>query len=234
MNFSDEKDREKLLKRFLPALVILVIYFTIIKDKVNDQLKVAEDAFVAMDSKGISSAVLPELQKRKSSIAQSVSKLTLEHSKVKKVLDKHTKTLEGTGNINLMLEKLSNYFVANQLHVVQEDWVKTVDSANLPKSFNAVKLWLEASKNGGKSVSVGGAAVAPAPVAGVAVVKDTGLDRLREIQFFGSYQHVYEAMAGFANRQFNVIPVSISMELPEEDSSQSKQGQMKWVLQLWI
>lgn len=231
MNFSDEKDREKLLKRFLPALIILVIYFIFIKEKVNDQLKLAEDEYVAMDSKGISAHVIPELQKRKSSIAQSVSKLTAEHSKVKKKLDKHTKTLEGTSNVNFLLEKLSNYFVANQLHVVQEDWVKTVDAANLPKSFNAVKLWLEASKNGGKSVETKAAPVAPAP--GTAV-PDNEPERLREIQFFGAYQHVYEAMAGFANRQFNVIPVSISMALPEDDSSQSKQGQMKWVLQLWI
>ncbi len=231
MNFSDEKDREKLLKRFLPALVILVIYFIFIKEKVNDELKEAEKQFVEMESKGISAKVIPELQKRKSSIAQGVAKLDAEQKKIKKKLDKHTKTLEGTENINLMLEKLSNYFVANQLHVVQEDWVKTVDSANLPKSFNAVKLWLEASKQGGGNAAIKAAPIAPVP--GISV-PDTEPERLREIQFFGAYQHVYEAMAGFANRQFNVIPVSISMELPEDDSTHSKQGHMKWILKLWI
>ncbi|MCF6254263.1 MAG: hypothetical protein L3J38_05890 [Thiomicrorhabdus sp.] len=231
MSLSDEKEREKLLKRFLPALVLLVVYFVFIKEKVNDELKVAEKQFVEMESKGISASVIPELQKRKSSIAQSVSKLTTEHGKIKKELGKHTQTLEGTGNVNSMLEKLSNYFVANHLHVVQEDWVKTVDSANLPKSFNAVKLWLEASKNGGVNTAAKAAPVAPATVA---IEKQAEPERLREIQFFGAYQHVYEAMAGFANRQFNVIPVSISMELPEEDSTHSKQGHMKWVLKLWI
>lgn len=226
MKLDDEKAREQLLKRFIPALVIIVVYFVFIKGAIDKDLKAAEQQYTDMAGKGISAEVLPELNKRKSEIAASVVVLNTEHKKIQKELDKHTRYLEGTGNVNKTLETLSSYFTENLLHVTQENWVEPSEAATLPKSFNAVKLWLKSSKNKSKST--------PAVPAKKTLKGEKSANRLREIQFYGSYQNTYEAMVGFAERKFKVIPVSISMALPEESSNASKSGLLKWVLKLWI
>lgn len=221
MNLSDEKEREQVLKRFLPAIVILVVYFTFFKETFDEERKAAEQQYKEMSGKGITAEVLPALHKRKAEIGANVARLRTEYQKVQQELDKHTLQLVGTGNVNKTLETLSNYFANNQLHVTQEDWVESSGSgaATLPKSFNAVKLWLAASEARRAKVKI-------------AVKEDE--NRLREILFYGSYKNVYRAMAGFANRKFNVIPVSLSMGLPGEDELSLKRGQLKWVLKLWI
>lgn len=222
MNLNDEKEREQILKRFLPAIVILVVYFTFFKETFDEERKAAEQQYKSMAGKGITAEVLPALHKRKGEIGASVSKLRVEYHNVQQELDKHTSQLIGSGNVNKTLETLSNYFAKNQLHVTQADWVDSSGSgaAALPKSFNAVKLWLatsEARKSKGKEDK-----------------NEPSENRLREILFYGSYKNVYRAMAGFANRKFNVIPISLSMALPGDDDSASKRGQLKWVLKLWI
>lgn len=223
MNLEDEKAREKLLKRFLPALVIVVVYFVFVKGAINKDLKAAEQQYTDMAGKGISEQVLPELHKRKTEISRSVGVLNTEYRNVQQQLNQHTKYLEGTGNVNKTLETLSNYFTANMLHVTQENWVEQSNAASLPKSFNAVKLWLIASKKKSGSAQSNEASKDAIPQ-----------NRLREIQFYGSYQNTFDAMAGFANRKFNLIPVSLSMALPDDSSKAASAGVLKWVLKLWI
>ncbi len=224
MNLEDEKARDKLLKRFLPALVIVVVYFVFIKGAINKDLKAADQLYKDMAGKGISEEVLPELHKRKAEISRSVGILNTEYRKVQQQLNQHTKFLEGTGSVNKTLETLSNYFTANMLHVTQENWVEKSNAATLPKSFNAVKLWLIASKK--KSAS--------AQATNESSKDEIPQNRLREIQFYGSYQNTFDAMAGFANRKFNVIPVSLSMAVPDDSSKAATAGVLKWVLKLWI
>ncbi len=225
MNLEDEKVREKVLKRFLPSLVILVIYFTYIRGAINEDLKKAEKQYQDIANLGISADVIPALQKTQTEVAVSVSKVQKEYREIRQDLDKHTFLLNGSENVNQILENISAYLTKNNLHVISEKWADSTHSAALPKSFNAVRQWLEASKTKDSAANEKTAQTSES------IENVSG--RLRVILFYGSYLDTFKAMVGFAAKKFKAIPVSLDMKLPDEEGAEQR-GQLQWQLKLWI
>jgi hypothetical protein len=242
---TPEQQRELWLKRMLPALGILIVYFVIISGFVTGKTKKAETEYNTLKAK-VDINVLNTKQKEQSDLKTEVNKLTDEEKGVRDNLIAHSSFLAGKDSQNDSLDKLSIIFVEHSLQVLDEKKLDKVDANTLSKSFVDMQKTLNqlmsapvedapATPPPAKSTT----SAKPAPVTPTAPVtpasststSNTALN-LWTIHYLGTYNDSYQALSALFERGIKVFPVSLTMHVPTNNHDSG--SMLEWNLILWL
>jgi hypothetical protein len=228
---TPEQKREQWLKRVLPALVVLVLYFTVASNFITSKSKKAEDAYKLMRSKGIDASSLPGKQQDIARLSAEIMELEKEEQKVRASLGEHSSFLAQKGSKNETLDKLALIMASNHLQILEEKSDNEIDKNNLSKSFLDSQLSLQAFL---PSTAIPAPPPA-APATNAVVVPDKKPDvskiNIWSIHYVGSYIDNYLALTALLESDVKVLPISLSMKTVE---SSEPPGQLDWTLSLWL
>ncbi len=218
-----EQRREQWLKRVLPALLVLVGYFSVISPNyVMPRAKKAEDQYQGLVKKGISEAAFPGIQQQQSVVRDSIAKLEAEGKTLKGALQTKDGFLSRSETINARVELISTILADNHLQVLNEDRNDKPGNDLLPGSLRETQTWLKDLL----SLQPEAGAVAKAPVPAKPGVQDSGLI-LWTIRYVGTYLDNYHALSSLAASEIKALRVSLTMH-PYKGVLQ------EWTLTLWL
>ena len=215
-----EQQRELWLKRVLPALGVLVLYFVIISPNfVTEKTKKAEAQYISMKQKGIDAAALPGIAQQQSSITEEVAKLEQEDKVMHEALAASSSFMARSGSSNDALERISVILANNNLQVLDEKRNDKPGKDVLPRSLRDTQHWL-------KDILAVAPAIAAAPPVTTTDDKDLNVWTIR---YIGSYLDNYRALLSLIESDVKALPVSLSMQ-PDKSNT----GRQEWLLTLWI
>lgn len=217
---TSEQQREQWLKRILPALVVLVIYFAIISGFVTGKSKKAQTQYVALQQKGIDAAALPAIEQQQREISDEIAKLELEDKAMHDALVANSGFLSRSGSPNDAIEQISVILKNNNLQVLDERRNEKSGKDDLPKALRDTQHWLK------DIFSV-------APVATAAVAPGTNTEdkdlNIRTIRYVGRYLDNYRALSALIDSDVKALPVSLTMQAYKANPSKQE-----WQLTLWL
>ena len=206
---GDEKQRELWLKRFLPALIVIVIYFVFISNILTGKTNQAEKDYRQLVSQGISDVALPGLEQSRSSVQSEVDVLKKKDAEVQAGLAEKAGFLYDKSDINTVIDQIGALLQKHQLRIIEEQHVNDRKVADLPHSFSDVKRWLTDMLNNGDTVHV------------------------HRVKIVGSYLNMYNALQDMVRNKVDAIPLFLDMKNPT-DTESKEVGVKIWVLELWI
>lgn len=103
---TPEQQREQWLKRILPALGVLVVYFVIISGFVTEKSKKAEAQYVSLQQKGVDAAALPGIEQQQRGIREEIAKLEQEDKAMRDALAANSGFLSRSGSSNDVIERI--------------------------------------------------------------------------------------------------------------------------------
>lgn len=224
---TPEQQREQWLKRMLPALGVLVVYFVIISGFVTSKTKKAEDEYKALVSKGIDTSMLPIKQQEQTKLKEELAKLTAEEKSLRDTLMANSGFLAGKATQNDTLDKISVIFANNSLQVLEEKRIDKVSLASLSKSFIELQKYLN-------ELSPAPVPAVPVPVTTAVPAAATSTVNLQTIHYYGSYNDNYRALSALLTSNIKVLPVSLTMQVPKSNNDSTVSGQLEWNLMLWL
>lgn len=239
---TPEQQREQWLKRMLPALGVLVIYFAIISGFVTDKTKKAAEEYKMLISKGIDASMLPIKQRDQSQLKEELTKLEAEEKSIRDSLGSVNGFLAGKDTQNDTLDKISGIFARNSLQVIEEKRSENVDLASLPNSFAELQkhltelLPVETPKPAAPTTSTATTTepATPTPAPAPAKSLKPATVNLQTIHYYGSYNDNYRALNELLTSNIKVLPVSLTMQMPKTDDGSSVSGRLEWNLMLWL
>lgn len=206
---SDEKLREQWLKRVLPALLITVIYFVFISSTLSDKTDKAEQAYIALISKGISGDALPGIEQENNRLRDELLALKQKDQEIQANLTANAGFLAGQSDMNEAISRIAQLMQANHLQIVQENSLGEKNISELPQAFADLRQWLGETLKEGDTVYV------------------------HRIQFIGAYLDTYQAMKALAQGDIKALPLYLSMKSAPDSLDRS--GNLKnWTLDLWL
>ena len=140
---TPEQQREQWLKRILPALVVLVVYFVIISGFVTEKSRKAEEQYMGLVQKGINAAALPGMRAATARIREEIAKLDQENKALHSALEANSGFLSRTGSANVTIERISGILAKNKLQVLDLKHNDKPDIETLPKSLRDTRQWLK-------------------------------------------------------------------------------------------
>jgi hypothetical protein len=219
---TPEQQRELWLKRILPALGILVLYFVIISPYfVTDKSKKAEARYLALKKKGIDAAALPRIAQQQSAISVEIAELEREDKAIHEVLTADSIFLSQSRSPNDELEQIAVILANNHLQVLDEKRNDKPGNEVLPKSLRETQHWLK------DILSVEPPATKAATAAGKKT-EDKDLN-IWTIHYIGGYLDNYRALSVLIDEDIKALPVSLTMQ-----ASKSNPGMQEWLLTLWL
>ena len=229
---TPEQQREQWLKRILPALVVLVVYFVIISGFVTEKSRKAEEQYTGMVQKGINAAVLPGIAQQQRALSDEIARLDQENKALLSALEANSGFLARTGSANVTIERVSAILEKNRLQVLELNRNDKPDPKILPKSLRDTRQWLKEISAGGTAAVAATAPTAPtaAPVADDTDIKDLNLWTIR---YIGTYLDNFRALSSLANSDIKALPVSLTMQAYKSNNG-SNTGKQEWVLTLWL
>jgi len=226
---TTEQRREQWLKRVLPALVVLVVYFSVVSPNyVIPRAKKAEEQYQGLVKKGISESAFPGLEKQQSAVREIISQLEAEGKLLKGALQTKDGFLSRSETINARVELISTILVGNHLQVLNEDRNDKPGNDLLPGSLRETQTWLKDLL----SLQPEASAMAKSPVVTKVGGQDSGLN-LWTIRYVGTYLDNYHALASLAASDIKALRVSLTMH-PYLPGSDNTSGLQEWVLTLWL
>jgi len=202
-----EQKRELWLKRMLPALAIMVIYFALISQHFTDQLEKAQTDYESIMRRGVSEAALPGIEAQKDHLTREITQLKESVNTVRKGLTGKGLIDPDSDNVQV-IEQISELMDQYHLRLISEDQIDDFPVDKLPVSLRDTQTWVNKI-----------------------LARPSEQLRILEIRFNGDYQDTFAALTALVERQFNVIPVSLTME---EDTQGRRAGRLLWVLKLWV
>lgn len=220
---TPEQQREQWLKRILPALGVLVIYFVIISSFVTEKSKKAEAQYVGLQQKGVDAAALPGIEQQQREIREEVAKLELEDKTMHDALAANSGFLSKSGSPNDAIKQISVILANNNLQVLDEKRNDKPGKDILPRSLRDTQHWLKDILS-----------MEPAPkTAAAAVPAATGGDdkdlNIWTIRYVGGYLDNYRALSALIDSDTKALPVSLTMQ-----AYKSNTGKQEWQLTLWL
>ncbi|MGR9073519.1 MAG: hypothetical protein ACU833_10695 [Gammaproteobacteria bacterium] len=206
---TPEQRREAVLKRALPALFVLVIYFVFISGYISEKSNQAEKNYIAMIRKGLSDSALPGMEKQRQNLSAEIASLQAKDKDIQEkllrdgVLSSHDSAIQAMDGISLLMER-------HRLRILVEKNLEKINDEQLTRSARDTRLWLKDILSEEE----------PAP-------------KIIEVSFLGSYLDTYNALLALAKGDYKAIPVSLEMREPASDHA-ALPGQMEWVLKLWV
>jgi len=190
MTSTSPEQRERLLRRALPALAVLVLYFTFVAPQVSDPARAAETQLAAMMSRGIAPEAVPAVRAERDRLREEVDALeqqqALQDDELKAAMD----FLKHPDYANQVIEHLSEVFEDHGLKIAEQVRDDQAARAAMPRSLRDLGEWLK------RQGSPGGA---------------SGW----RIRFAGAYGDVARALAELTGQEPPVIPLTLEMRVPE-------------------
>jgi len=198
----NEEKRERLLKRILPALLVLVVYFTFVSGWIGGRAEEAEKEVETIMSRGIAPEALPGIRAQQVQLDEEVKRLKSRQEEFNRMVQERT-GLAGhagyasqvSGRVSLLLER---YGLREGGNAVEEP------GRNLPKTYRDISQRL---KNG----------------------KDAHWQLLR-VDFAGDYLAVHRFFEALAKDETAaLLPVSWAMHPPGDESPDLKWSLWMWL-----
>lgn len=207
---TPEEQREVWLKRILPALGIMVIYFVFISGFISEKTEKAQSKYGSLARKGISSAAVPGMESQIVQLEKQLGEYKGKERELQAKLKSENSFLFSMDSTNTKIARISFLLARNQLQIVEEKRLQKFNEAKLPSSLRDANRWFKKVFSG----------------------QDYAMNLL-EIHFTGGYLDTLKAMEVMAKDEYKVLPVSLSMKLVESGRA-SDEGKLNWVLRLWI
>jgi hypothetical protein len=230
MTMTPEQQREQQLKRILPALGVLVVYFAIISGFITEKSQKAEQQYMEMFSKGINADSMPGMEQEKRRLEEEVAQLEQESKTLHAALAAKSGFLSPERSTNDAIDRITVIFDDNHLQILEEIPNDQSGDKNLSKSLQSTRNWLKDLLTPEETVDPKAKdSKAKKPVApdeknpkGIAI-------NIRNIRFAGTYLDTYQALATLADSNIKALPVSLTMK-----SYGKGAGQQEWLLKLWL
>jgi hypothetical protein len=227
---TSEQQREQQLKRILPALGVLVVYFAIISGFITEKSQKAEQQYMEMFSKGINADSMPGMEQEKRRLEEEVAQLEQESKTLHAALAAKSGFLSPERSTNDAIDRITVIFDDNHLQILEEIPNDQSGDKNLSKSLQSTRNWLKDLLTPEETVDPKAKdSKAKKPVApdeknpkGIAI-------NIRNIRFAGTYLDTYQALATLADSNIKALPVSLTMK-----SYGKGAGQQEWLLKLWL
>jgi hypothetical protein len=230
MTMTPEQQREQLLKRILPALGVLVVYFAIISGFVTEKSQKAEQQYMEMFSKGINADAMPGMEQEKRRLEEEIAKLEQETKSTHAALAGESSFLSSESSTNDAIDRVTVILDDNHLQILEEIPTEMVSEKNLSKSLQNTHGWLKdlltpeeiadpKTKDPKAKKTAAPAEKKP---------KEAALN-IRTIRFAGAYPDTYRALSTLADSNIKALPVSLTMK-----SYGKGAGQQEWLLKLWL
>ncbi|QPK61495.1 hypothetical protein IVG45_11320 [Methylomonas sp. LL1] len=207
---SDDKLRERWLKRFLPALVITVIYFVFVSNTLVAKSDQAEQAYKAIKLKGVDEDALPGLNRKKQKLQDELLGLKRRDQEVQAGLTAKAGFLYGQTDLNDSIDKLAQLLQRHRLQIIDDRDLGDKKVAELPRSFADLKNWLSE------------------------MLKKTDTVHTHRFNFIGHYADVYEMLDELGQGRIKALPVFLSMKNVDNNNEAQYIGMKAWTLDLWI
>lgn len=221
-----EEKREQLLKRVLPGLAITILYFVFVSNILTEKMKKAETEYKTLSSSGVSKDALPGVMSQQQQTQQQLSELQKKVDNLQGELKSMAGFLANTGNsTNAAMRDVSKILQQFQVKLrkdEKEQFPEAQLSPALKEVWQAMKPPETTDKNkSGKNT--GDNASKKATDSAISV---------HHLWLKGSYPAMYQALTALTEPKLQVLPVALTMQMPEVDSDSS--GEMEWELILWM
>lgn len=219
---TPEQQREQWLKRILPAMGVLIVYFVIVSGFVTGKTKKAEEEYKTLISKGIDASTLPVRQQDQSTMKDELTKLEAEEKTIRDKMAANSGFLASKETQNDTLDKVSTIFADNALQVLEEKRNDQLALSSLTKSFVELQTYLDEL-----SATTTAPQTTPAPVTAAKTAKKINV---WTIHYSGSYNDNYRMLNALLTSNIKALPVSLTMQSLKDNTS----GQLEWNLTLWM
>lgn len=206
--FSDEKQRERLLKRVLPALAITIIYFVFISGTLTEKAAKAEQEFKSLRNKGVSEANLKGTQQQYSTLQGELAELKKRDAEVQNSLSAKAGFLYGRNSMSGAVSAIGHLLEKHNLRLIEEHGLGDRKLSELPRAYEDLKKWLDVMLKNGDTVHI------------------------HRFAFSGDYVDVYEMQREMALSEITAMPVFLSMK-NLEGAGPDYTGK-QWTLDVWI
>ena len=200
------EQRERLLKRILPALVIVVVYFVFVKGFVEKGTENAEEEWKQLAQKGISPDAIPGYEHQIATLDQQLAELKARKQRLDAKLADELGSLATGHETNRVISELTAILTRHRLQVLSEGRFDEI----FAEGSSTVRQIRERLLR-----------------------QDLG-DRFHfqawRVEFLGHYGDVHAALVEMADDAVPLIPLDLTMAEPDDDN----ETRMVWTLTIWI
>ncbi len=203
---TSSQNRDKWLRRLLPALSVLVVYFVFIAPRINAVSAKADADILRMKNAYMANQTkLSELTKQKNDLLKELAALRKKGSQTDEQTVRDVGFIARPDYANEAIARLSEVLTEHGLHIIEDgklEWGSAKDS--IPKTVSEL-----AEPLGTKAA--------------------TGAASLWRVRFSGGYLDVYWALHELSRGGLLIVPVSLDMVPPAQG-----EGAMEWSLTIWV
>jgi hypothetical protein len=219
-----EEKRELLLKRALPGLAVIVLYFVFVSSMMAEKMKKAETDYKNLMMSGVSKEALPSISSQQAQTQQQLTEVQKKVTELQTQFKKMAGFLSNSDNsTNATMAKVSRIF--DDFQIKQSKDEKAVFSeAQLNPSLKEVWQAIKPTEAEGKKTPDNKPVAVKKP--------EDSMISVHHLWLKGSYTNMYQALTAIAAPTLQVLPISLTMLMPEVDVDNS--GEMEWELILWM
>jgi len=199
-----EEKRERLLKRFLPAMGITVIYFVFISNIMVEQMNKAQDDYLKLSQRGISPALIQSTSNQVQQVSQEISKYQQKEEAYRAKIKKMALFVDKADGSTQSSTLLATILADNGIRVAQDEH-REIDPKLLSPSLKEIKVLLLPDK----------------PI------------MAQHLELIATYRNMYSALKQMNEKKLQAVPVVFNMSTID-DASGLNNGELKWELDLWI
>ncbi len=200
------EERERLLKRILPALAVGVIYFTFVKGFVEKATEKAEAEWRGLAQKGVSASAIPAFERQLANLDRQIAELKANKQRLDAKLAEELGSLASGHDTNRLIAELTAILGHHRLQVVREGRHDEIFTHGT-RTVREIRQRLAERK-----------------------LDDKLHFQVWRVEFLGRYGDVYAALREMADDAVPLIPLDLTMQEPEDDSD----PRMRWSLTIWI
>ena len=183
-------DRERLFKRILPTLAIIVIYFTFFSSKITGAVTRVEGELKTLKSSGSLPEAIPGLQAQADALNTEIRKLEQEQTAMDDEFSKLTEFLKRPGYANQVSTRVAAVLERHHVFVLEDRLDTAVGKDSMPKSLREIRDWV-ASHGGGVEASA------------------------RRLRLRGAYADMYDALNDLSRDNLTIVPIALNMTAPD-------------------
>jgi hypothetical protein len=198
----NEEKRERLLKRILPALVLLVVYFTFISGRISGQAEQTEKEVVEMMSRGIAPEALPGVRAQQTQLDEDIKRMKTKQEEFDRMIQERTGFAGRPGYASHVSDRVSLLLEQHDLR----EGNNTVEEPgqNLPKTYKDIIRRLQNAKDAHWA--------------------------LLRVDFAGDYRATHRFFEAIAkDESVALLPVSWAMYPPGDESPDLKWTLWMWL-----
>lgn len=224
-----EEKREQLLKRVLPGLAITVLYFVFASGMISEKMKKAETDYKKLMMSGVSKDALPGILSQQQQTQQQLSELQKKVSELQEKLKKMAGFLSNSGNsTNAAMGEVTSILDKHQIKL-RKDEKALFPEAQLSPALKEVWQAMRPPESDEKKISD---KKPPQNRATTPVKPESTSISVHHLWLKGSYIAMYKALTEIAQPKLQVLPVALTMQMPDVDPDNS--GELEWELILWM